>query len=1221
MSVLTDHQKAALKFDRHISLTANAGSGKTFVLSKRYIEIALSQKLSGLRNIAAISFTDKAAGELYKKIAKEIEEKLQTENDRGIINKLRSLRRQLVSANISTIHSFCIDILRENPVEAGLDANFVPIDELLSDELIELSVDELIKNSFNESGDEEKLKYLLRILGSRSIFTKELVSLIKRRKNVLVIANNIYNKDVEEITHHFENSFLETLQELFENRIPFLIEAVNQINSEVLERESDNTFAIEISPLIKSFLNKKEFLDQIKILKSLGGQILTGSGTVKKRGYLGNGQSEFLSAQIELVENFYDELKHIVFEDDQKEVEKELAKFGKTLIYFFSKALEIYNNKKKENAYLDYEDILLFTQNIIEIPAVRQSLSKKYQYIMIDEYQDTNEIQYNIFLPILDHLRKGNLFVVGDEKQSIYMFRDAELEVFNRTKNDIDKTKGENKLLTLPESFRMAPAIALFTNKLFGRLFENPNLLFNEVGYNELISASDIKAEGQIEILLAKNPDTNVSEEEAEETGNAEDELIARRILKLIGDKKVNFNDVAILCRRRKEFKDLENSFVKNNIPFVVVGGKGFYQRQSVYDIYNYFSFLLDKDNDTALVGTLRSPFFNISDSDIFEISLADGKNYWEKFQKFSSGKNKFADAVKTLDENIRLSTSYDLTFLLRKIFDESCFLSVIASRANSAQELANIQKLTGITRNFNLLGFKTLYDYVCYLRESISQLEDESQAVVSDESNSVKIMTYHQAKGLEFKAVFLHKCGEGLKKESVRAKKISIDKKFGLLTKVPVNYNISSEYQKTPLVGIADLIEERKNIAEFKRLFYVGVTRAIEYLFICGTGKKEHKYDNNSIFGMMRSGLGIDFDRSEFIINSKLKFAKLSEDNFVTEERKLETRISVVNEIEQVQPEPGKAEVPGEVIQVKLNAEEIKDQPEGEFISATKVAVYKQCPLKYQLTYEYGFNKLFNSYKSWYNEQTQFKKLHREFEFNPAESALDKNLTEADENKIRRLNNDYSDVKGRMAHKILQNEIPQSDLREFITANLKNELDVFDYSDENAFKLQEDILADIKNFYSSTFFNELSSHKNYKNEYEIYIKENDYFLYGIIDKLIIEEKKLIIIDYKTDEIKAEEINERAETYLPQLEFYSYIVSKYFTQNSVRHRQIELKLAFIKHPDKIYSKTIDTGDFLRISSEIKNMVSSIRMAKFSKNLQHCSNCVYALRQEKCIINS
>ena len=141
-NILTRHQAAALNYKNHISLTANAGSGKTFVLSRRYLEIALNENIS-LRNIAAITFTDKAAGELYRKITSEVEKRLSFNPDETLRKKLESIRRQLVSANISTIHSFCIDILREYPVEASIDANFRSIDESLSNELVELSVEEL----------------------------------------------------------------------------------------------------------------------------------------------------------------------------------------------------------------------------------------------------------------------------------------------------------------------------------------------------------------------------------------------------------------------------------------------------------------------------------------------------------------------------------------------------------------------------------------------------------------------------------------------------------------------------------------------------------------------------------------------------------------------------------------------------------------------------------------------------------------------------------------------------------------------------------------------------------------------------------------------------------------------------------------------------------------------------------------------------------------------
>ena len=1211
MSILTSHQKAALSFDHHISLTANAGSGKTFVLSKRYLEIALSFKKPNLKSIAAISFTERAASELYKKIANEIHNRITSSNNQRLIRKLENIRRQLVSANISTIHSFCIDILREFPVEAGLDANFTPIDEISSNELIELSVDELVKKSITKSADEEKLKYLVRILGSKSNLTNELIRLIKKRKNVLIVAEDIYDRNIDEISTHLFRSFTKEFKEIFNDKIPVFLESIKTINSEVITDNPDNEIAIKIDAELGKYKMNPDTNNIVNSLKNLCDLVFTKTGTVRVRGYLTKILSETYLKEINLLQDFNSLFKNIELPENHAEIETELARFGKNVIYFFEKAIKIYNGKKKENSYLDYEDILLFTKKILENNEVQDSLSRKYSFIMVDEYQDTNELQYNIFLPILDYLKKGNLFVVGDEKQSIYMFRDAELEVFNRTKNDIDKTSGENKLLTLPESFRMAPAISLFTNSLFSRLLSHPNYYFNEVMYNELICASNTATSGRIEILLAEKS------EECEQSVtnvmnlNNEAEMVSKRICNLINtgtkNDKIKYSDIAILCRKRSEFKELENAFVKYKIPFVVVGGKGFYQRQSIYDIYNYYSFLLDKENDTALIGTLRSPFFNLSDSEIFEISLAEGKNYWEKLNKYSNGKENAKTTVKILDKNLKLSSSYGLTSLLRKILNETNYLAVIASRSNYLQELANVEKLIKVTTNFYSFGFKTLYDFVKYLKDSISRIEDEAQAVVSDESNSVKVMTYHQAKGLEFKAVFLFKSHQPIRKETIKAKKISINKQFGLLSKVPVDLNVSKEYQKAPIVGLADLIDAKKNSAEYKRLFYVGVTRAIEYLFISGTSNKDHLYDPDSIFRMLQSGLDIDFKKGEFSINSSLKFTTTLKNEYKTEERKVKTSIKIVNKIDNVistEPEQKYLQKRGILL------DKITDKPEGEFISATKVAVYKQCPLKYQLTYEFGFTKIFNKYKNWYRNSIIENKDVVNYEFNNKEELLANNIQLEENNTVG-----YSDIKGKIIHKILQEELDKSLVDIFVERKLKDEIDVFAFDTERVIKLKNEIYLLLDNYYNSETFKEISGLTNYENEFEIYVKENDYFLYGIIDKLIITSEKLYIVDYKTDDLDKDNLVERGNAYLPQLEFYSYIVNQLFIEN----KQIELKIVFLKYPEINFSKKIVKEDIKRIKLGLREMVNSIRKDSFPKNLKHCAKCLYALNNDQCII--
>ncbi|HRI48337.1 MAG TPA: UvrD-helicase domain-containing protein, partial [Ignavibacteriaceae bacterium] len=184
MTTFTKHQLEALNTNAHISLTANAGSGKTFVLKERFLKIVLELGVP-LREIVAITFTKKAASELYKKIAELIDSRINDikyKNERG---KLEEIRRQLISANISTIDSFCVNILKEFPVEAGIDANFSPIDETLTTELLELSVEETIKRHLNRPDLEKSLKELIRVFGSVSVVKKQITSLVRKRKILL----------------------------------------------------------------------------------------------------------------------------------------------------------------------------------------------------------------------------------------------------------------------------------------------------------------------------------------------------------------------------------------------------------------------------------------------------------------------------------------------------------------------------------------------------------------------------------------------------------------------------------------------------------------------------------------------------------------------------------------------------------------------------------------------------------------------------------------------------------------------------------------------------------------------------------------------------------------------------------------------------------------------------------------------------------------------------
>ncbi len=1183
MTVLTPHQTKALEFKDHLSLTANAGSGKTFVLARRYLNAALTPGVS-LSNIAAITFTEKAAGELYNKIVKLVTDQIQVTESVELKNCLEKIRRQLVSANISTIHSFCISILKEFPVEAGLDARFVPIDEQLSEELIELSIEDTLKKLLENESESEKIKYLIRILGSKNRLGKELFNLIRQRKNLLIIKDSIYSKNDSEIFKFLIEQFDNYFMQIWKGYRNDLINSLEKINKAVLDNNSGNETANILKHLLTELKKTNESLNVIKILTEVTSNILTKSGTLRIQEYLVSNLRKGFEFDILYVQSVLSELSKIKYSQYSDTLLKDLVKFSKTILEIFDFTIENYHSRKNNEGYLDYEDILLYTKELLKLDSVQKSLSAKFKYILVDEYQDTNEIQYEIFLPILDYLKLGNLFIVGDEKQSIYMFRDAELEIFNRTKVDISRKAGKNSLLELPDSFRMAPEICLFTNELFQNLFRNPNELFNEVHNTNIVCARSDKKPGKVEIILSDS---------REETSLSESELITRRIIEL-KNSGVNYKDIAVLVRKRKSFSQLETLFIKNSIPFSIIGGRGFYQRQTVSDIYNYLSFLSNSGNDVALTGVLRSPFFCISDSVLFEISLQSGSTFWRKFQKYSEGKDKLIKVKNLLNENILLASSLDMTLLLRKILSDTDYLAVISSRIDGKQELANIDKLLNISRSFSLKGFRNLYDFIDYLNDSIINVEDESQAALSSDTDAVQMMTLHQAKGLEFPVVILVNAHESSQKTLIRSGQISISKKFGLLTKLPLNEDYLSDYHTTPLNGLFNFIEEKKRIAELKRLLYVGITRAMDHLIISGDFAGE-KLKEESFLYLITSGLGIKPDQEFHTLSGELEFLINKNSQYSNERKTLTLNIPIKHSIEidkNIQPD-AKEKLPDP----ELKIERIEAPLEKDIISATKVAVYSQCPVKYLLTYEYGFGKINTIFN-------QNKNLITEPESGYTDIAEVSDIDSAPLNIL-------STSKGSLIHYLLEKNMNADEAEQEVSRYLMKQ----GLSDDQIKHNKHIILSEYTAFIQSDIYKTISKYKNYKNELQLYLKDEEIFLFGIPDKIIYSENELIIVDYKTDDISEDEIEKRAENYLIQLKFYMFLAQKLF----VNYDSFRLILIFIRHPQKPLTKKYNIDEFFLVKREISDIIKGIINKNFVKNTDHCGICVYSNEIKQCIM--
>jgi len=1167
---LTLFQKKALDYSKHISLTANAGSGKTFILSKRYVDIACIENIN-LNNIVAITFTEKAANELYKRISKEIDERYSLLTDNDERRKLGRIRRELVSANISTIHSFCINILKEYPLEAGIDANFLPIDPLMSKELIELSITEFINKNLSENSN-ENLKELLRVFGSKSLFVNKIFGLVEKRKKIIALSEKLYVESVEEISKYFNTIFNEFFTEIVNENLEDFIYSMSKINNQVLNDKADNNFALEVFSLLVQLKSVIGITEKFSTLIRITEQAFTKDITIKTRGYLKKQFHEKLTDDKEIVETYLQKIKTFEISDQREEREKELAHFGKILTEVFFSINNIYEFKKKQNGYLDFEDLLLLTKKILLNENVKKKLGEKYKYIMIDEYQDTNEIQYEIFMPILNNLLQGNLFVVGDEKQSIYKFRDADLELFTRTKNNINNQNNGKGLLKLPHSFRVSPPIALFANKLFEELFKNPKLIYNEVEASELICANK-ENPGEIEILLADKKE-----------GPNESEFVARRILSLIKKKpETRFSDIAVLCRKRSSFDGLEKKFTEYNIPFTIMGGKGFYQQQIVIDVFNYLSFITNPDNDLALAGLLRSPFFNISDTKLYKVSLVKEKTLWGKLKKYSAEKDeKLKIKINRIHENIFLVSKIETGKVIRKILNESGYWSIIADSQNATQDIANLNKLIRIANGYSVQSYKTVFDFIEFLKESMESHSDEGQAAVELGNDAVQIMTIHQSKGLEFKAVFLYNCNDTVESSKISAKNVSVDSRFGILTKLPPKWNYFLKCEAAPVVTMADYIENKKEIAEIKRLLYVAVTRAVNYLFISAI--KGKNFSKNSFIDLVYKGLKIDPETDYHILTGRLKFLKDS--NTDTEEN-LVVRIPVKDSVDTEDLYKNREDKKTE--DFKLLSGKIEDHAKREIISASKVALFSQCKRKYELTYEFGYSKLF----------MKFYDLINNFEFN----------TKEEENA-----GSLGAIKGRVIHKILEKEIIFEQFTQIIPQYINEEIGNLVVTEDEKNNLALIITNDLEKYYQSESYQYIKKFDEYFNEFEVYSKENENYLYGIIDKLIFSKNKVLIIDYKTDDIDFDEVNERGEIYLPQLQFYAYIISKLYPEKET----FEVRLIFIKHPEKNYIKEYTVKEISEFRNIVEEYVNSVKNKTYEKNIKHCHKCYFFLNKKMCI---
>ena len=838
---LTDRQKqAALDHTRSKCVTAGAGTGKTYVLVQKYIDLLESRDDLSVANILALTFTEKAAAEMKIRVREALAKKEGARWD--------SLRDEFLWANISTFHSFCAQVLREFPLEAGVAPGFAVLDEReaarLRDEVIDAFIygeppetcrDALV-GVLRMAGVHELKNTLERLSSRREAAEQFFAALAGSEEAVLDVWRTAVERCREEELAIFvaaAGASIGTLQDLaarypgaadpgqdylraVEPHLPSIAAGEGGAVRALADIHADSRF--------RANMGRKPNWEGDD-LGRLRDAYKTLNSCLKAHG-------EFLSLAI----------------DPEDPFTRATLDYLRDLGVVFAAYSNAVDAGKRHRNALDFDDLIDRTHRLFrEHDAIVEAhFRRRFRFVLVDEFQDTDPVQNGIICSILGNLARtsAKLFVVGDPKQSIYLFRDADVTQFKRTRDLIEQALG-GEAVPLDVNFRSTPAIVGFVNAIFGALMAESARPW-EFRYEPLEACRKGDA-GSVELLLVPKADDRQSGRRAEA------EMVARKIQNLIEHEKrrvywdregkhldkprpADYRDVAVLLERRTNLAVYEWALVRYGIPYHVHAGIGFYGRQEVYDLYNILRFLENEQDDVALYGLLRSPYFALSDTRLYTVAQSGSpeNSLWERLERFASEhpKAEIAAAVQLLRSWLLHARRVSPADLLTRIVSGSGISAVLGGMPGGEQAAANVEKVIALVRKMEANGSGTLAEAVRELGTCIDDGEREGDAMLDlTNANAVSIMTVHASKGLEFPIVVVPDLGE-----PPRAGGSTVMVEDGLLVGVTIpNPANDHEREEAPLLKVLKREYRQKEKAEQKRLFYVAVTRAKDHLVLCG--------------------------------------------------------------------------------------------------------------------------------------------------------------------------------------------------------------------------------------------------------------------------------------------------------------------------------------------------------------------------------------------------
>lgn len=783
---LTPTQEAAAYAEyQNVWLTAGAGSGKTRVLTERILYLHLEKGMP-LHRILAITFTEKAAEEMRVRLGSRLAEM-------GARDSLRAIPE----AAITTIDAFCMRLIQEYGDAVGVDPRFRILDPVESAEWEAEVWAEVLDRWWRERRDDAMALFgaLPLSIGPSypggvdgSVFW----SLLRKIHTA--------GADLDEVD--FRTPDLDGMAES--------LWAAVSANARGAQNKMRGTPA-----------KTREKLQEITRLAGAGElpeserwALLT-----EVRGRIKGSVAKSVKEFIDETSEWVDTLLGIGFESRHQSVRELLGAFVRELD-------ETYFVRKRDRSALDFIDLEELAVRLLTMEDVARETKKRYQYLLLDECQDTNGLQLSLMRLLWN---AGRFFAVGDPKQSIYHFRDADIQAYLSLGQEFEEK--DSLALTLSENFRSHPEIISFVNGFFQTVWSGNEAL--GVPYKALAPgiAAPAATDPRIEYL-------SVRQEDVREARQLEATLLADRLRAVHEEHRTGYGDMAILFRAGTDMPLYERALTKRNIPVVTAAGRGFFQAKEVSDLLVGLKMIDDPYDDRTVSAVLRSPLVGLGDDDFATVHLSRGRDetpLWTWIRQEDVLAQLTDDGVtrvrrfveqfaKLRNERGRWPGHRLLDALLR----ESRYLDSMLLMTFPLRRRANVRKLVSLTREIDRRSDLSIHQTIRALSDYRYTRLREPESLPSDEMQAVKLLTVHGAKGMEFPLVAIADMGRHMRTGDSDA--LLFHKEFGVGIRTAAEDGVIYQNIREQ--------EKSETEAEEMRLLYVAMTRAEKRLILSGSGK-----------------------------------------------------------------------------------------------------------------------------------------------------------------------------------------------------------------------------------------------------------------------------------------------------------------------------------------------------------------------------------------------